>query len=78
MIKPKHQIQNNNPSQTHSHNHSNNLSQSEKTKMLNSMIRKPSLPIRRTSSAQSNNFSDHSCMSDRIVYKKNINEEKEK
>ncbi len=31
--------------------------------------RKPSLPIKRASSAQSN-ISDQSCMSDRIIYKK--------
>jgi hypothetical protein len=35
--------------------------------------RKPSLPIKRTSSVQSH-ASDQSCMSDRIIYKKSANE----
>ncbi len=37
----------------------------------NSIVRKPSLPIKRTSSAQSNISEHSSCMSDRIAYKKN-------
>lgn len=38
-------------------------------KIKNAIVRKPSLPIKRTSSALSC-ASDHSCMSDRIIYKK--------
>jgi hypothetical protein len=36
----------------------------------NPTTRKPSLPIRRSSSAQSA-YSDQSCMSDRVVYSQN-------
>lgn len=41
-------------------------------KQKNPTTRKPSLPIKRNQSIQSN-VSDQSCMSDRIVYKKNSN-----
>ncbi len=40
-------------------------------KIKSSVVRKPSLPIKRTSSVQSN-YSDQSCMSDRITYKKSL------
>lgn len=41
------------------------------SKIKSAIVRKPSLPIKRTSSVQSN-VSDQSCMSDRIIYKKPI------
>lgn len=44
------------------------------TKQKNTTTRKPSLPIKRNSSIQSN-ISDQSCMSDRIIYKKNLGDE---
>lgn len=41
-------------------------------KQKNPTTRKPSLPLKRNSSIHSN-ASDQSCMSDRIIYKKNVN-----
>ena len=40
-------------------------------KIKNNVVRKPSLPIKRTSSVQSN-YSDQSCMSDRVACKKSL------
>lgn len=41
-------------------------------KIKNCVIRKPSLPLKRVSSIQSNYSDQSSCMSDRIIYKKSL------